>query len=476
MITPNIAPTKVLNPLSRGLFTAAKNSVSRIKNTTENISKAASESRSKAVSNKNQKFAMNFLEFFGSKKTAKILKKSLESIKKSIVSTLEIAKVLRASLGDITKVAKKSGLFGGIGGLVGLGIKLLFGKAALIALGVLAVGGLGALLIANKDAVFKFLNTNRKRLEGIIEPIIGAYLNRIFRGGEIGKINQEARNILQEEIKKLNIEDFDSKEDLIEQARSNAFDRVEASLPKINFRKSKIGDPDRLEFERKKRIMEAIKGGGSEKPYEVQGFLNEKNQLIAGTRRLANRLTTDIGFETSAAKYLRKTDDQKLNAIKEEIQLNGGNIDILETRMLNVLNRDPDQDERAFALDILSYLESLVEGTSENFEKEVLPSSKFPGKSVEGAIPGEEQIKNQFFGKPKDLSVKEQISDDSVARNSLNDNNMFASLPQLGGGSDDVIPTTSGSLNGVGSGLRISPSAFDRSSNLARVEYGIAAV
>ena len=109
MITPNIAPTKVLNPLSRGLFTAAKNSVSRIKNTTENISKAASESRSKAVSDKNQKFAMNFLEFFGSKKTAKILKKSLESIKKSIVSTLEIAKVLRASLGDITKVAKKSG-------------------------------------------------------------------------------------------------------------------------------------------------------------------------------------------------------------------------------------------------------------------------------------------------------------------------------------------------------------------------------
>ena len=471
MITPNIAPTKILNPLSRGLFTAAKNSVSRIKNTTENISKAASESRSKAVSDKNQKFAMNFLEFFGSKKTAKILKKSLESIKKSIVSTLEIAKVLRASLGDITKVAKKSGLFGGIGGLVGLGIKLLFGKAALIALGVLAVGGLGALLIANKDAVFKFLNTNRKRLEGIIEPIIGTYLNRIFRGGDIGAINQEARNILQEEIKKLNIEDFDSKEDLIKEARANAFERVESRLVKPVGRTRRISEEDKRANERNKRIMESIQG-----KREVQGFLNQKNELIPGTRKLANRLTTDIGFETSAAKYLRKTDDQKLNAIKEEIQLNGGNIGILEARMLDVLNRNPDQDERAFALDILSYLESLAEGTSENFEKEVLPSSNFPGGSIEGAIPGKEQIKNQFFGKPKDLSVKEQISDDSVARNSLNDNDMFASLPQLGGGNDDVIPTTSGSLNGVGSGLRISPSALDRSSNLARVEYGIAAV
>ena len=471
MITPNIAPTKILNPLSRGLFTAAKNSVSRIKNTTENISKAASESRSKAVSDKNQKFAMNFLEFFGSKKTAKILKKSLESIKKSIVSTLEIAKVLRASLGDITKVAKKSGLFGGIGGLVGLGIKLLFGKAALIALGVLAVGGLGALLIANKDAVFKFLNTNRKRLEGIIEPIIGTYLNRIFRGGDIGAINQEARNILQEEIKKLNIEDFDSKEDLIKEARANAFERVESRLVKPVGRTRRISEEDKRANERNKRIMESIQG-----KREVQGFLNQKNELIPGTRKLANRLTTDIGFETSAAKYLRKTDDQKLNAIKEEIQLNGGNIGILEARMLDVLNRNPDQDERAFALDILSYLESLAEGTSENFEKEVLPSSNFPGGSIEGAIPGKEQIKNQFFGKPKDLSVKEQISDDSVARNSLNNNDMFASLPQLGGGNDDVIPTTSGSLNGVGSGLRISPSALDRSSNLARVEYGIAAV
>ena len=81
-----ISPTSVVSPLSRGLFTAAKNSVSRVKETTEKISK---------VSDKNQKFAMNFVEFFGSKKNAKILRKSLESIKKSLVSTLEITKALR---------------------------------------------------------------------------------------------------------------------------------------------------------------------------------------------------------------------------------------------------------------------------------------------------------------------------------------------------------------------------------------------
>ena len=98
-----ISPRSVTNRVGSGLITAAKNSVSRTKELTSNISKT------NETVKKNEKFAMNFIEFFGSKKTAKILKKSLESIKKSIVSTLEIAKVLRASLGDITKVAKKSG-------------------------------------------------------------------------------------------------------------------------------------------------------------------------------------------------------------------------------------------------------------------------------------------------------------------------------------------------------------------------------
>ncbi|MEC8552517.1 MAG: hypothetical protein VXY93_18635, partial [Pseudomonadota bacterium] len=88
-----ISPTSVVNPLSKGLFTAAKNSVSRVKETTEKISKVSDKNLAK-----NEKFAMNFVEFFGSKKNAKILKKSLESIKKSLVSTLEIAKTLRSSL------------------------------------------------------------------------------------------------------------------------------------------------------------------------------------------------------------------------------------------------------------------------------------------------------------------------------------------------------------------------------------------
>ena len=69
MIRPAIQPTSAFRPISRGLITAAKNSVNKVQESTQTISKGL---------NKNQKFAMNYVEFFGSKKTAKILKKNLQ--------------------------------------------------------------------------------------------------------------------------------------------------------------------------------------------------------------------------------------------------------------------------------------------------------------------------------------------------------------------------------------------------------------
>ena len=39
MIKPAISPRRVLNPISRDLFTAAKNSVSRVKETTKKLRK-----------------------------------------------------------------------------------------------------------------------------------------------------------------------------------------------------------------------------------------------------------------------------------------------------------------------------------------------------------------------------------------------------------------------------------------------------
>ena len=103
-----ISPRSVTNRVGSGLITAAKNSVTKIKESTQRISK---------VSDKDQKFVMNYVQFFGSKKTAKILKKSLESIKQSIVATLEIASTLKKFIGEASKLMKKGrgGLFTGGG-------------------------------------------------------------------------------------------------------------------------------------------------------------------------------------------------------------------------------------------------------------------------------------------------------------------------------------------------------------------------
>ena len=85
MIRPNIAPRRIMRPATIGLFSAAKSSIRRVENTTNAISKAPSVT-------KEQKFGVNYVQFFGSKKNSKILKKSLQSIRDSLVATFKIAK------------------------------------------------------------------------------------------------------------------------------------------------------------------------------------------------------------------------------------------------------------------------------------------------------------------------------------------------------------------------------------------------
>ena len=103
MISPAIKPRVAFKPISRGLIVAARNSVNKVQESTQKISKGL---------DKNEKFAMNYVQFFGSKKTTKILKKNLKSIKESLMSTFAMAKTLRKKVGEMSKG-------GGIGGILG---------------------------------------------------------------------------------------------------------------------------------------------------------------------------------------------------------------------------------------------------------------------------------------------------------------------------------------------------------------------
>ena len=71
------------------------------------------------------KWWKNYTNFFGSKKTEKILRKNLKLVRDSLVNTFEIARHLKAAIVDIAKGlkgkgGKGGGLLGGLGGMFGM--------------------------------------------------------------------------------------------------------------------------------------------------------------------------------------------------------------------------------------------------------------------------------------------------------------------------------------------------------------------
>ena len=474
MITPNISPTRVLNPLSRGLFTAAKNSISRTKELTSNISKT------NETVKKNEKFAMNFIEFFGSKKTAKILKKSLETIKKSLVATLEIAKLLRTSLNDLVKAGKKSGrggLFGGIGGLIGGAITAFFGKAALITLGILAVGGLGALLVANREAIFKFLNTNRKRLEGIIKPIVDAKLKDMFRSPEVKAIENEAFSRVDNKMKSLTPEEGETPDQLYKRAKDEVIKDLDALMNRE--------DQTQAQKNRAQLMKQALTGLNKiGKKAEFQGLLTEDNTFYPGSTILGTALTTDVGFEGSAAGYMNRTDKAKLDLIKKEVELNDNNLQQLRSRIEGVLKRNPNEDERGFAMDLANYIQTLKSGDQELIKNVNEGKIDIPSSQLEGApndlVPNKNEILKMFNAKPlvNGKSLNNSVKNESDSGSIFSGSN-YGEMPQYdidfgqGKGKGDVIPRDSGSGSNSGDSAFIPTKPNDRLT-LSAMLYGIA--
>ena len=177
MLKPLIA-TKVVNPISRGLFTAAKNSVGRVQESTQQITKGL---------NKDQKFPMNYVEFFGSKKTVKILRKNLKSVRDSLTSTFGFVSTLTKTVGGLFKKLGPGGLFAGLVGTIGATIfGGIFGKALLVTLAGLALGGIGFFLVRNAGQFFKFLRDRISDLRPIVEEIVGDFaLGNFAKPGDV---------------------------------------------------------------------------------------------------------------------------------------------------------------------------------------------------------------------------------------------------------------------------------------------------
>ena len=380
-----ISPRSVTNRVGSGLITAAKNSVSKIQESTKKISK---------VSDKDQKFVMNYVQFFGSKKTAKILKKSLESIKQSIVATLEIASTLKKFIAEASKLMKKGrgglftgggrgGLFSGIGGLVGGGLGLLFGKAALITLGLIAAGGIATILYQNKEEVFDFISQflvdRRDELIDFMTPIIRGQIEGIFYPEEFREEDVATEIARRNKIKELMEADPSLSED-------DAFDLatkelIEELLPdrsgtNRNTRFREQSDFRNLEPEEQRRVN-YLKGKVN------RGILDDKGNVIPFTGKIGKRLADDPFIVNVTSSYPRYNEEQRFNLLKKELQKEGS-LAATKDRIERLLPDLSSKHEKMFASDLLNLINDLrVSGKGLNGLNEMKPKEFTPPSVVD---------------------------------------------------------------------------------------------
>ena len=392
-----------------GLITAAKNSVSKIKESTQKISK---------VSDKDQKFVMNYVQFFGSKKTAKILKKSLESIKQSIVATLEIASTLKKFIGEASKLMKKGrgglftgggrgGLFSGIGGLVGGGLGLLFGKAALITLGLIAAGGIATILYQNKDEVFDFISQflvdRRDELIDFMTPIIRGQIEGIFYPEEFQKedaLTEAARRNKIEEL--MEADPSLSEDDAFDLATKELIEELlpDRSGTNRNTRFREQSDFRNLEPEEQRRVN-YLRG-------EVnRGILDDKGNVIPFTGKIGKRLADDPFIVNVTSSYPRYNEEQRFNLLKKELQKEGS-LAATKDRIERVLPDLSSKHEKMFASDLLNLINDLrVSGKGLNGLNEMKPKEFTPPSVVDstGKI-DPSKFKESISGVDPDIKLK----------------------------------------------------------------------
>jgi len=240
MITPNIAPRKITGSAAAGLFSAAKSSIRRMEKTTDALSKAPNVT-------KEQKLGINYVQFFGSKKNAKILKKSLKSIRDSLVATFAIAKLLRSEVSKNVKLIGektkgKRGFFGlGLGGILGI-INLLTNPIVLTVLGIGAgtagIGFLGAFLYSNRDKIIEFIMDKSKGLYdflmNFVSNVVGDFVGDRVKSPELRNVEIESEeNIEKDKIKLMKGEDGLSANEAQFQAVQNETANLQNQISKL---------------------------------------------------------------------------------------------------------------------------------------------------------------------------------------------------------------------------------------------------
>ena len=382
MITPNIAPRKITGAAATGLFSAAKSSIRRMENVTKTISKSPSLT-------KEEKLGINYVQFFGSKKNSKILKKSLKSIRDSLVATFAIAKLLRSEVSKNVKLIGektkgKKGLFGlGLGGILGI-FNLLTNPIVLTVLGIGAGLAGGSILLtflyANRDKIINFFMDKARGLYdflmNFVSNVVGDFLGDRVKSPELRNVEIESEeNIRKDKIELMKGDDGLSANEAQFQAVQNETANLRTQISELESKDVRTTKESNKLKALRARLKELTTG-------EVTTDLLSKrffgiipnpteamfgNQIRSSLRKEPVFPVTEYASQSNADKL------KTIQAITSKFQRQGNSLDTIKQVYGRALEtnktftkdgkeKDLTDDQRIFAIDMVKLSDQLQAG------------------------------------------------------------------------------------------------------------------
>ena len=402
MIRPAISPRRITGSATAGIVSAARSGVRNIRDITETIS-------NEPEVTKEEKFGINYVGFFGSKRVNKDLKKSMNTIRDSVGSTFGIAKSLKES------VTKGAGIFGFVGKLIG-GAAMALPIFTLLAvplikgiLGILAIGGIAALFNVFKKPIINFLKRTVE-FKTVIEDMIKNYFIDSKTSPEFKALSEESQGRIDATVGELTTreeEPLDTQQAVVE-ATKNEIALLEKQLTDYKQNNSKATDPNyNANVNAFEDRIEQLKTGRLD--LRQGGTLTKNFDFIGG---LANRFANNQGV-FSAPGYSVLTPNEKFDTIRGALEKFGSkeNIDTAKLVYQQQLNNNLKGDEKQLANDIIKFLDMFGDdplGKIEENEKKLfleqlnstaikpqeIPSNNVKERGTTGGVSGVSQGSN----------------------------------------------------------------------------------
>ena len=392
-----------------GLFSAAKSSIRKMESVTNTISKSPSVT-------KEEKLGINYVQFFGSKKNSKILKKSLKTIRDSLVATFAIAKLLRSEVSKSAKLvkdSKKGGFFGGLlkmgGGIIGAAgtvlslLKLLANPIVLKILGITAlVGGtftLAGFLYANRDSIKEFIMNKAQGLYdflmNFVSNVVSDFLGDRVKSPALRNVEIESEENIAKSKEEFEKEGLSPNEAQFQAVQNEIINLSEQILALENKEGRSTKENNKLKALRiRKTELETGKVTTDVLSKRIFGFIRNPTERFFGDRiRKALRKEPILPVE----EYSSKSNVEKLETIRAlaaKFQRQGNSLDTIKQVYMRALlenkvfkddgtTKKLTEDQRIFAMDMVNLADQIQASGNKSIDLET-----FKPANINTKIPG----------------------------------------------------------------------------------------